>query len=215
MVKKLLFYLGCALLVGGAFAFAWYAYLQGSMFRAQRAASRIIENQKTRNSRPLPARSLPNTLVIVPPRSGEPIGRIEIPRLHLSVMVLEGAAPKILRVAAGHVNGTALPGTTGNIGIAAHRDTFFRPLRDVRRNDQVLMTTSYGTFRYIVDSIEIVDPTDVQVLRQTPDPQLTLVTCYPFTYVGSAPKRFIVHARAQVSCSPGRSQTCGLDQERP
>ena len=198
MPKKLMFYLGCALLVGGASAFAWYGYLQFTMFHAQRVASRIIDEHAKSNSQPRPARSIPHTLVILPPRSGEPVGRIEIPRLHLSVMILEGASPMILRVAAGHINGTALPGTKGNIGIAAHRDTFFRPLREVRGGDKVLITTSYGTFRYAVDAIEIVDPTAVQVLRQTRDPQLTLVTCYPFTYVGSAPKRFIVHARPQV-----------------
>jgi sortase A len=113
-------------------------------------------------------------------------------------MVLEGASPSILRVAAGHVDGTALPGIAGNVGIAAHRDTFFRPLRDVRPQDGIVVTTSYGTFRYVVERVEIVDPGDVKVLHGTADPQLTLVTCYPFTYIGSAPKRFIVHARQLV-----------------
>ena len=195
MRKKLLVYFGCALLAGGALAFGCYGYLQWNMFRAQREASRLLDDQKKRNAEVQHAQPLPRTLVIVPPRPGQPIGRIEIPRLHLSVMVLEGTAPEILRAAAGHIHGTALPGTTGNVGVAAHRDTFFRPLRELRQNDEIVMTTSYGTFRYVVNAIEIVDPSDVQVLQRTPDPQMTLVTCYPFSYVGPAPKRFIVHAR--------------------
>jgi sortase A len=114
------------------------------------------------------------------------------------MMVLEGTGTKTLRVAAGHIPGTALPGVAGNVGIAAHRDTFFRPLRQVRPKDTIVLTTSYGTFRYIVDAVEIVSPTDVQVLHRTFHPELTLVTCYPFFYVGFAPKRFVVHARQQV-----------------
>lgn len=198
MRKKLLLYLGCALICGGALAISWYGYLRLDMLRVQRAANRLLDEQKERHAESFQARSVPRTLVIVPPRAGEAIGRIEIPRLHLSVMVLEDAAPKILLVAAGHIKGTALPGTTGNIGIAAHRDTFFRPLREVKPQDAIELTTSYGKFRYVVDAIEIVDPSDVQVLHQTADPELTLVTCYPFSYVGAAPKRFIVHARQQV-----------------
>ena len=121
-------------------------------------------SKRTRNLQSSHARSVPHALVIVPPRPGDPVARIEIPRLHLSVMVLEGTTPKTLRVAAGPVTGTALPGTTGNVGIAAHRDTFFRPLRDVRVNDGIVLTTPYGAFRYVVEGVEIVDPTDVQVL---------------------------------------------------
>ena len=195
MRKKLMVYFGCALIVGGALFLVWYGHLQWEMHREQRAASRLLDDQRKPNAEAPHAQPLPRTLVIVPPRPGQPMGRIEIPRLHLSVMVLEGATPRILRAAAGHIRGTAFPGTTGNTSIAAHRDTFFRPLRELRRNDEILITTSYGTFRYVVNSIEIVDPGDVQVLHQTADPQLTLVTCYPFSYVGPAPKRFIVHAR--------------------
>ena len=194
--KKLVFYLGCALIIGGALALAWYAYIQLDMFRTQRGVSRLIDEQKARYGQlydytPV----LPHTLVIVPPRLGEPIGRMEIPRLHLSVVILEGTAPKTLRVAAGHINGTALPGTAGNICIAAHRDTLFRPLREVQPQDAIIITTTYGTFRYIVDMVEIVRPSDVRVLRPTTDQELTLITCYPFTYVGPAPKRLAVHAR--------------------
>lgn len=198
MRKKLLTCFGCALMAGGALALAWYGYIQLSMLHAQREASRLLDEQKKRNAESPRAQSVPRTVVIIPPHIGQPMGRMEIPRLHLSVMVLEGTAPNILQVAAGHINGTALPGTRGNIGIAAHRDTFFRPLAELRQSDEILMTTSYGTFRYVVDATEIVDPSDVQVLHRTSDSQLTLVTCYPFSYVGPAPKRFIVHARQRV-----------------
>jgi LPXTG-site transpeptidase (sortase) family protein len=205
--KKLVFSLGCVLIIGGALALAWYAYIQLDMFRTQRAVSRLIDEQKARYGR-LHDHSpvLPHTLVIVPPHLGEPIGRMEIPRLHLSVAILEGTAPNILRVAAGHINGTALPGAPGNICIAAHRDTLFRPLREVQLRDAIVITTTYGSFRYIVDMVEIVNPSDVRVLRPTTDmerrvgsivtdQELTLITCYPFTYVGPAPKRLAVHAR--------------------
>ena len=202
MSKKLWFYFGCALVAGGTLAFGSYAYLRWDMFRAQRTANRLLHGQKKQKPAPIDVRTAPHALVALPLRPGEPMGRIEIPRLHLSVMVLEGAAPKILRVAAGHISGTSLPGTGRNIGIAAHRDTFFRPLRDIRRSDEILVTTSYGTYRYVVDATEVVDPSDVQVLRQTGAPRLTLVTCYPFTYIGSAPKRFIVHARQLARTDP-------------
>jgi sortase A len=93
----------------------------------------------------------------------------------------------------------ALPfqGTFGNVGIAGHRDTFFRPVWEIRPKDVITLTTPHGTFRYRVEATEIVDPDDVQVLHRTKDAELTLVTCYPFYYVGAAPKRFIVHARQQ------------------
>jgi len=197
MRKKLMIYFGCVLIVGGALALARYGYLQFDMLRTQRAARQVLDHQKASTSETLHARSVLATLVIVPPRLGEPIGRIEIPRLHLSVMVLEGSAQKILRVAAGHIKGTALPGTKGNVGIAAHRDTFFRPLREIRPQDSIIMMTSYGTFRYVVDAIEIIDPNDVQVLQRKTGPELTLVTCYPFGYLGPAPKRFVIHARQE------------------
>jgi sortase A len=194
-----LLFLGCVLVFQGALALAWYAYLQLDILLVQRAANRLIDEQRRHNSQSSGDRSLSRTLVIVPPRPGEPIGRIEIARLHMSVMILEGTAPRILRVAAGHIGGTALPGGAGNIGIAAHRDTLFRALKDIRHQDKIVVTTSYGTFRYVVDGVEIVDPTDVQVLRGTADPELTLITCYPFTYLGAAPKRFVIHARQELS----------------
>jgi len=123
-----------------------------------------------------------------------PVGRLQIPAINLSVIVLEGTDGLTLNRAVGHIEGTALPWEFGNTGIAGHRDSFFRGLREISRNDQVLVTTLRGVFRYRVDAIEIVDPTDVGVLKASFQPTLTLVTCYPFYFVGNAPQRFIVKA---------------------
>ncbi len=197
MRKRLLLYFGCALITGGALALGWYAYLRVDALQVQRAARWLLDQQKMQHEQSVQTRSVPHAIVVVPPRPGEPIGRLEIPRLHVSAMVLEGTTSKVLRVAAGHVTGTALPGAAGNVAIAAHRDTFFRALRDVRDKDLILVTTPYGTFRYVVEATEIVNPTDVEVLRRTHHPELTLVTCYPFIYIGAAPKRFVVHAQQE------------------
>jgi sortase A len=146
-----------------------------------------------------------------PPAMRSVIGRLQIPRLKLSVMVREGADERTLSRAVGHIPGTALPGRLGNVGLAGHRDTFFRALRDIREDDTIELETTQGTYRYIVKSTRIVTPRDVSVLAASGGENLTLVTCYPFYYVGSAPKRFIVHA-AQVSAvaaSPRHPQQPG------
>lgn len=129
-------------------------------------------------------------------RDGAVIGRIDISRIGVSVMVVEGVASRNLKLGAGHIPGTALPGEPGNVGIAAHRDTFFRKLREIRSADTITLTTLAGSYRYAVESSDVVAPTDVQVLAPSREPSLTLVTCYPFYYVGSAPQRFIVRAYA-------------------
>ncbi len=130
-----------------------------------------------------------------PPEEGELLGRIEIPRLGVSAVVLEGVGKQTLRRAAGHIPATALPSEEqGNVGIAAHRDGFFRGLKDIRKNDTIELATLDGTRRYRVEWTKIVEPTETSVLAPTGEPALTLVTCYPFYYVGAAPKRFIVRA---------------------
>ena len=122
------------------------------------------------------------------------IGRIEIPRLRLSAVVVEGIGKTTLRRAVGHIPGTALPGQPGNVGISGHRDTFFRPLKDLEIKDEIQFSTVNGDFRYVVESLTVVDPNNVGVLAPTSENQLTLVTCYPFFYIGAAPKRFVVRA---------------------
>lgn len=127
-------------------------------------------------------------------RDGEPVGQLQIPRLGVSVMVVEGITSRDLARAAGHIPGTALPGAPGNVGIAGHRDTFFRPLRNLKPNDTLTFRTLYGTYRYRVTSLKVVPPGDVDVLNPNGHDSLTLVTCFPFGYIGPAPKRFIVLA---------------------
>ena len=126
---------------------------------------------------------------------GDVVGRLEVPRIGLSVMVLQGVDEPSLIVGAGHVPGTSLPGGDGNIAIAAHRDTYFRKLEGIRPGDDIHVETVRGTYEYVVDSTEIVDPADTRPMASRAQPELTLITCYPFHFVGSAPKRFIVHAR--------------------
>jgi len=127
---------------------------------------------------------------------GDLLGRLDIPRLGVSVAVLQGTTSRVLRLGAGHIDATALPGEPGNSGIAGHRDTFFRGLKDIRNRDDIQLQTATGLLHYEVDWIRIVEPNDTTVLDSTtPDSTLTLVTCYPFYFVGPAPKRFIVHAR--------------------
>lgn len=125
---------------------------------------------------------------------GSLVGRMEIPRIGISVMVLEGDGDDVLRKAVGHVPTTAFPGGTGNVVIAGHRDTFFRALRKIRKDDEIIFTTTQGIYNYQVGSIEKVGPQDVQVLKASLHPTLTLVTCYPFDYIGLAPERFVVQA---------------------
>ena len=126
---------------------------------------------------------------------GSVVGRIEIPRLRINIAILEGTTPHTLRLGVGHITQTALPGHPGNIGIAGHRDTYFRALKDTRTNDVIQIETATGLLRYKVDWIRIVAPDDTDVLAPSTESALTLVTCYPFYYVGASPERFIVHAQ--------------------
>jgi sortase A len=128
------------------------------------------------------------------PNATTTVGRIEIPAVGLATRVLEGSNAPTLRLAVGHIPGTALPGSSGNVGLAGHRDTFFRPLRRIKLGDQIRFTTAAGTFKYRVISLRVVLPNAIEVLNATPLPTLTLVTCYPFDFIGTAPQRLIVHA---------------------
>jgi len=113
-------------------------------------------------------------------------------------MVREGIDGKTLQLAVGHIPSTVLPGQAGNVGVAGHRDTFFRGLKDVKTTDEIQFSTVRGNFRYEVESLMVVEPDNVGVLGAVDANVLTLVTCYPFSYIGNAPKRFIVRAR-QIS----------------
>lgn len=129
-----------------------------------------------------------------PVKAGDVLGRMDIPRLGVSVAVLQGTNSRMLRLGVGHIKGTPLPGEAGNSGIAGHRDTFFRELKDVRRNDEIQLQTATGLLRYQVDWVKVVAPDDTSVLTPSTEATLTLVTCYPFYFVGPAPNRFVVRA---------------------
>jgi LPXTG-site transpeptidase (sortase) family protein len=133
-----------------------------------------------------------------------PLGRLEIPSIDLSVMVLPGTDDWTLNRAVGHIEGTALPGAgEGNVGIAGHRDGFFRGLRHLRQGERIHLTTLEGSYTYEVSDIQVVHPTRVDVLEPSDTPSLTLVTCYPFYHVGSAPQRYII--RALLTSPAGRA----------
>jgi len=169
----------CLFTVTGAWIYqAW----QGHLFKAA-----LLREQ------PEPAQTVaPRRRLAADP--GAIVGRIEIPSLGLSDMIVEGVAEPELRLGVGHIPGTPLPGEPGNVAIAGHRDTFFRPLRNILANDSIQLVTLDGTYQYRVVSTKVVDPSDVQVIKPTRRDTLTLVTCYPFYFVESAPKRFIVRA---------------------
>jgi sortase A len=171
---------------------SWYFQNQQS-----RDLDRLLRNSPTasatRQTEPFPALQVPPQ---APPEiaAGDLIGRIEIARLGLSAVVVEGIGGRDLRRAVGHIPGTPLPGQPGNAAIAGHRDTFFRPLKDIVVDDVIVLTTKWGEYRYRVVWSRMTSPEDVAVLDPTTKDVLTLVTCYPFYYVGPAPDRFIVRA---------------------
>jgi sortase A len=127
-------------------------------------------------------------------KSVEPLAVLRIPALHLEVPVLEGTDEVTLNRGVGRIAGTSFPGEAGNIGIAGHRDGFFRKLKDIHAGDAVELATVSGTDIFVVDRIRITSPADVSVLRPRTKHSITLVTCYPFYFVGPAPRRFIVQA---------------------
>jgi sortase A len=150
----------------------------------------LIEASTTRSFR---TASQPSLL-----RSGSdpaPVGRIEIPSVHISVTVAEGTSPRVLRLAVGHMPGTALPGDTGNVVLAAHRDAFFRRLGELKSGDVIRLAVPGRQYVYSVRFADIVGPNETWVLEPSPGQSLTLVTCYPFYFVGPAPKRFVIRAR--------------------
>jgi len=189
--QRLLFVCGFSLLgyCGFVVVEAWMFQRQANQELEQRLhAERAVHAAATREA--------PQDVPKAPPAIGPDglIGRIEIARLGVSAIVLEGTDNKTLRHGVGHIRNTALPGQPGNAGLAAHRDTFFRPLKDIRQDDIIRVTTVNGDYRYRVVSTRVLNPTDVWVLKPTATEILTLVTCHPFYFVGSAPNRFIVQA---------------------
>jgi sortase A len=179
--QRVLLVLGCLAVTYAAFTLI-YAQIY------QQAADNSL-NEQSRAEKTYGV-SLPHAVA----REGDVLGRIEIPRLGVAVAVLEGTKSRTLRLGAGHIEGTPFPGEPGTSGIAGHRDTFFRRLKDIRSGDEIRLQTTKGITYYEVDWIQIVAPRDTSVLSSTAKSAITLVTCYPFRYIGSAPERYAVHA---------------------
>jgi sortase A len=147
------------------------------------------------------------------PRPRQPrelVGRLAIPRLGVDTIVREGSDAMTLSLAAGHIPGTAFPGQMGNVAVAGHRDSVFRRLSGIHVKDRIRLETVDGAFIYEVESISVVTPRETGVLRAGPYPELTLVTCYPFNFIGPAPKRFIVKARLALDGKSLHDQFSGL-----
>ena len=181
--------------VAGVFyssAFLYQRYLS-RRFQAEQSPARVPDAASEHQKK---VGSSSSHREVQPISPGEAVARLEIPRLGISVMVLEGVDAATLQRGVGHVPGTSLPGPAGNVGLAGHRDTFFRPLKDIRTGDEIRLTTPESTYEYRVRASEVVEPRDTWVLANTEDPTLTLVTCYPFSYIGPAPRRFVVQAVA-------------------
>ena len=132
-------------------------------------------------------------------RTGGLVGMLDVPRLKLATPVIEGDDDTTLKRAVGHLPDTPLPWEDGNTAFAGHRDGLFRPLKDIQVGDEIRFRTSRDEFRYRVTGTSIVTPEDVSVLEKRSRPSLTLITCYPFYYVGNAPRRFIIHAEREDS----------------
>lgn len=186
-----------AMLVAGAVCLAWvFVFWQQAasyQARAKREMADALAATASNAPRPVPA------AVDLSGDDTSLIGVLEIPRLRLSVAAVEGDDDEALRVAVGHVRGTPMPWQAGNAAFAGHRDMFFHPLKYLRPGDEVSLSTRHGTFWYRVQAILLVDPHETWVLSPPDDTvRLTLITCYPFDYVGLAPMRFVVHAE-QVS----------------
>jgi sortase A len=192
--RRLLFMIGIL-----ALAYVGFTLLEARLYQA--SAEQSLETQIEQHKVTAGARlravcasggCTPEVIPVV--KKGDVLGLMDIPRLGLSVAVLQGTSSHILRLGAGHIEGTPLPGEAGNSAIAGHRDTFFRNLKDIRPMDEIQLQTATTLLRYEVDWVKIVDPDDLSVLAPSTESALTLVTCYPFYLVGPAPRRFVVRA---------------------
>jgi sortase A len=188
-----------ALWIAGALATGFCAgvFLEAHLYQALQ--NKRLEEELRARRPPVPNAPPPSLHARRP--IGSLVGRIEIPRLGFQAIVLEGSDSGTLRVAVGRIPETADPGQKGNIVLAGHRDSFFRPLKGIRDGDEIELVTPTGNYRYSVQWTQVVNPTETQVLQPTSVPSLTLVTCYPFHYIGPAPQRFIVRAR-QIDAGP-------------
>jgi len=189
MRKPAEYFLGAVAVIALGYCTAQYSAAAIHQSR-QNARLDALRAQSAQLDKTLSATPSPAAVTSGPP----PLGRIEIPRVGVSAVVDEGDSDSTLAESVGHLSGTALPGELGNVALAAHRDTYFRDLADIQNGDEIFFTTATAIYKYRVSDTLIVDPSDVGVLAPSTDSRLTLITCYPFHYIGPAPKRFVVVA---------------------
>ncbi len=179
-------------------AFAWVGATAADRFLYQRMESarlaEVLPGEETAQPSPIAETPARRSAAAALAADGV-IGRITIPAAAVDAIVVQGVDDRTLRRAVGHVPSTALPGDSGNVALAGHRDTFFRGLRKLQLDDPIHLSTPAGTFDYRVEELRVVEPTETEVLTPGAEPILTLITCFPFDYVGSAPQRFVVRAR--------------------
>ena len=195
------------LIVAGLALIAWPVYVATDSAMVQWSGRRqLAQTIQAAQARPAKA-NVPDdqgeTIVVRKPGTtpsatvvpGTVLGQLEVPRLGLSYVLLEGTDNRTLDRSVGHVEGTSLPGSAGNIAVAGHRDRHFRKLEWIHRDDQIVLTSTAGTrYVYRVEWSRLFKPGDIQVLDESYGPAVTLITCFPFEYVGSAPLRLIVRA---------------------
>jgi sortase A len=182
-----------ALFVLGVFLLAMYLKNQVEAQAFQSAQSNRLESAVLETQAENRVAATPQTPPPAKLAKGV-IGRIEIPRLKISAIIAEGVDTPTLKRAVGHIPSTRLPGEAGNVGLAAHRDGFFRGLGEVKKGDLIRIVTPRETYSYHVEWGEVMEPQRVDVLDSTKERWITLVTCYPFNWIGKAPRRFIVRA---------------------
>ena len=180
--------------------FAYYIFLAAGIIALAHAGYAALEaywyqHVEITNFEKLSVVAEPPVVDTVAVAEGEVIGEIEVPRLRMKAIVVQGDSENELQRAVGHIPKTALPNQPGNVALAGHRDGLFRPLRNILPGDAITLRTAGHEYQYEVQWTAIVPPTAVRVIQPTSEPSLTLVTCFPFYYVGAAPDRFIVRAR--------------------
>jgi sortase A len=199
-VSWVLIAVGLVLAIFGGYQY--YLSQQGQNDAGKEWAANADGERPVPSSLPADSRRQADLKYFNPYKPGETVAKLRVPRLATTLYVVEGTDLKELKKGPGHMPGTALPGVRGNCVIAGHRDTHFRPLANIKNGDEVELETHYGKFLYKVRSMEVVSPTNVASLRPTSDAVLHLITCYPFNYVGHAPKRMVIEAQLE---NPGTS----------
>lgn len=209
-------WLQVALVVGGLSLIGFYAAVRLETYLESRAALNEFQSRSApeivRQRPPIESHDPESEVAALlkakkqTPRRA-PLGALEISRIHLQVPLFDGADDQTLNRGVGRIAGTAHPGEDGNIGIAGHRDTFFKGLKDVKPGDAVVLKTGTGIDTYVVSQFQVVPQEDVSVLRARDAPALTLVTCYPFSHLGHAPLRFVVTAYLENREAAGNTAT--------